>query len=603
MKKKIFLTALSLFILLFSSVHADVKDGQYNVKVSLLKAYEDGYSMGNNALLSDATLYVSNGSGRLVVNFVPIEINGFTGYLGDMTVNGVPATVISTYGVTDSYNDAENGIDPRMKGRQYPQLLEFPVDINSSIQSCSIYVPVMAEMGVGDQSARLQIVYPEGFYTQANEAEPVQTEPEPDQTKSTVSETQTNLNEKEAGTVENDANSNKESNDKEKSDDEKEKEEKFYTLPIELWHSVEDKESMGNSSMSHLANLHVKDGKMTIYIGSDKMEVSDITASLIDLYYDNGKEYVKADAYSYNVKIEGYDELRPQVFSLPLSAEQEYLSIMLNPKVEAMGDDPIKARLKLHFSEKKEIPQSEAGLIEIANNGVPKPAYDSKKAQTRTDKGIKIDVPPNTFEKEYNFYANQIRGERLIDYEKEFDTLDIVKVYELSALGDLPSIPYDAKSPINSLREVYQPSGTIKIHLPVKAGVKDLKLYVLDGDEKKELDYTLDGEDLSFEYDKLTTFAVVYNEEVDEKAISNTEGDKNVKKEASGNESKDNKEIKQMMKNGKKSDEHYGFIIFFIILIVILLGCGVYFSLKYLKDVKRELYYGEELKNMKGDKK
>ncbi len=568
--KKFLFSLLTLLALFFNIVHADVKDGDYQVKVSLLKAYEDDYSMGNNAMLSDATLYVNNGTARLRVNFVPLEFNGFTGFLGSLSVNGTPATIISTYNDVDDYNNSENGIDARMKGKLYPRTLEFPIDLQTDIFPCTVYVPVMAEMGVGEQNARIKITYPEGF----NEAVA--------STSDKSDKNDNNDNQDDDKNIPDDTTSD--DNDKEK----------YYTVPIKLWHAIEDKASMGDGAMTNQANIYTTDGKMTLYVGSNKMTVSTITTSLINLYYDNGTEFVKATPYSYNMKIEGFDELRPEVFSLPIANKNEFLSVMVDPKVEPMGDDPIKARLKIDFANMKEISKDEATLIQKAINGKAKPEQKHNLTQHHVDKGISIDVPANAFNNNYTFYANQIRGEDLNKYKDNFDALDIIKGYKLSALGDLNTIPYDAKKPINNLRKPFQPTKKITITLPIEENAIGIKLYAFDGEAKKELEFNKEQNNIVFEYNKFEPFILVYKKDMDQTPVSlqnNNHNDDNLAKKSDYKDS-----VKNIMLNNKKTYESKGFIVFFILLMILISSLSIFFIKKHYTLLKRELYYAEQLK-------
>lgn len=576
MNKKFLLSLFSMFLLLVSVIHADFKDGEYPVKVAILKEYEDDYSMGNNAMLPDATLYVSGGTARLRVNFVPLETMGFTGYLGALWVNGTPATVISTYDEIDEYNDSETGIDERMIGQKYPRTLEFTVDLNNEIQPCTVYVPAMAEFGDGEQNARIKITYPEGFAE-----EPVIS------TEENVSERSEEISQKQEPSTS--------PNDSAQDDN---KGEKYYTVPIKLWHSVEDRESMGNGSMTNEANIYSKDGKMTLYIASNQMTVSTITASLINLYYDNGTEFVKATPYSYNMKIDGFTELRPEVFSMPLKNKDEYLFVMVDPKVEPMGDDPIKARFKFDFANMKEINKADAKLIKLAEHGKAKPQYDASKEYTKTDKGISIDVPAGSFQQDYTFYANQIRGEELNKYKKDFDSLAIIKAYKLSALGTLDTIPYDAKRPINDLRESFQPKNPVTITLPIEESAIDVKLYAIDGETKSELEFTQNADTISFEYNKFVPFILVYKKDMQAKNVTDTKNRSQVTSNNTAPNTPAKNTVKDLLFNVSKvkTYENKMFITFYIILLFTLLSVSIYVIQKYYKKLKNELYYAEFLK-------
>ncbi len=552
MKRKVILPIFAVFILLISFVYAEPKDGEYDVKVCLLKKYEDDFSMGNNAMLPDATLRVKDGKGILRLSFVSLKTQGFEGYLGELYIDGKKAKVISEYDFVDIYNDPDDGIDEIMKGKKYPEFMEVPIDINQDIIPCSVYVPVMGELTDGHQDARIQITYPKGFADGTAEPKPI---------------------------------------------------EEYYRVPVQLWHAFEDKESMGNKSMKGEANLLIEDGKMTLYLGSDKMEVSGIIASMINMYYDDGNKYVKATPYAFDMKVEGDESLRPEVFSMPLNNKDEFLNLMVDPKVEPMGDDPIKARLKIDFENMKRIDKSEAELVLKSENGSPKQLYDAGKEYTKIDKGIQMIAKSGTFDKDYTFYANAIRGEKLNEIKDNFDALAIVEAFDLSSLGAMESIPYDVKSPINSIRESYQPKKTVKVKIPMAENIIDLKLYAME-EKMKELEYQMEDNYVVFDADKFVPFAMVYKKDMT-KANATVASVDDSDNDADKNKEKD--EIKELMLNGQKSNslkqnvnfpkkrERYGFIWIFSIIMIALLIAGIYFIRKYYVILSRELQYAKEL--------
>ncbi len=151
------------FIASLSTVNADENIAEYKVNVRLLKAYEDVESMGNKAVVPNATLYVDGDSARLRISLLPLEMDGFKGFLGYFHANGVLANVVSTFPDIDEYNDPETGTDESLKGKLYPKTIEFPVNLKENIVPCTVYVPVMAELGAGSQDARLEVRYPDNL--------------------------------------------------------------------------------------------------------------------------------------------------------------------------------------------------------------------------------------------------------------------------------------------------------------------------------------------------------------------------------------------------------------------------------------------------------
>ncbi len=560
MKKILILTIVLSLIFSINIFAEEIPDGEYDVKVSLMHAYEEKASMGNNALIPDAKLYINNGNARLKIRFIPLETMGFKGYLGELKVENKTVSVLSEYDIFDEYNDPDTGIDEKLKGLKYPKDLEFDIDINEEIINCSVYVPVMQEMGVGVQKARIKVSIPDELFSKENNE-----------------------------TINSD---NKEEPDENTSNEDN----KYYTVNVNLWHAYEDRESMGNKAMKGNANILLKDGKMTLYISSDKMTVSNITASLINLYYDDGEKYNKADAFSYNMEIEGYNRKRPEVFMIPLRNKDEYLNVMVDPKVEPMGDDPIKARLKIDFNSLKEIKEEDATLINKAKNGVKKPAFNKDEPIYEIDKGIQFKSTSGLFDKEFSFFANKLRGEEFNKIKEKFDSLATVDAYKFEALGPISSIPYDAKTPINSLREVYQPNGEFEILIPIKGDMKDFKVYAVD-DEVVELNHTIEDGMISFKHNKLVPIAVV--KENKNKVVNNnkTSSNSSLDKVNSNTSNSSNDNLPNAFNiNSYKIEEKGGVIFLSLAIIIIILAVSIYFTIRYYKILLKEIRYLNELK-------
>lgn len=127
----------------------------------------------------------------------------------------------------------------------------------------------------------------------------------------------------------------------------------IYTVNIALWHQFMDKPSMGNKGIISEAEIEVKDGKATMFIETQIIQVTGITASVVSFFnYDEGKQdFTKAEARAYNFEIDG--QKRPKIFLFPIKPGSEYYKCMVDPKVEVMGDKPIEARLKVDWSSLK----------------------------------------------------------------------------------------------------------------------------------------------------------------------------------------------------------------------------------------------------------
>lgn len=131
-----------------------------------------------------------------------------------------------------------------------------------------------------------------------------------------------------------------------------------YTVNIALWHQFMDKPSMGNKGIIPEAELEVKDGKATMFIETQIIQVTGITASVVSFFNFNEEkqDFTKAEAHAYNFEIDG--QKRPKIFLFPIKPGSEYYRCMVDPKVEVMGDKPIEARLKVDWSSLKLVEKS-----------------------------------------------------------------------------------------------------------------------------------------------------------------------------------------------------------------------------------------------------
>ncbi|MDO5713611.1 MAG: NEAT domain-containing protein [Tissierellia bacterium] len=487
MKQKILIFTIILLILFTFTPMAfgQIKDGEYEVKVSLWKKYEDSPSMGNNALTSKAKLTVIDGTSSLEVRFVPLETMGFVGYLGELLVEGKSVTVKKYYDNYDEYNDPNTGVDQKMKGKKYPMIMEFPYNPTKEFTDVTVYVPVMGSMGFGTQDARLRLDINDlkKFQSMTGETtkDPVDTPKEP-----------TEVPKEEVGQKE-------------------DLKPGLYKVPIKLWHSVENKPSMGNGALAQVSELEVdENGIAYLYVGSDTMEVSNIVASLVNLYYETETgDYKASERNAFELEIPEEAEKRPKVFKMPILKLTQYLNVMVDPKVEPMGDNPIRARLQLDLNKLTKIKESKSTLKKLFEKGTKKPIFDPNVPGKRQNKSIWVEFPGNTFDQEFTFYANKIMGEEADTMKDNFNPLDIVQGYNIEFLGPLMEIKKDETN-VQGTREKYEPKKKIKVKIPVKGFTdKDkVKLYDMNGG-KKELPFQIKDGFIEFETKRAGDFAIV----------------------------------------------------------------------------------------------
>lgn len=269
----------------------------------------------------------------------------------------------------------------------------------------------------------------------------------------------------------------------------------YYEIPVKLWHSIEDKESMGNKALIQRAEIEVRNKEANLYIGSDKMKYMSITASLVNIYFQKEDGiYHKSEAGCYDLEVPKEKDRRPEVFKTSLINMDGMIKVYLDPKVEPMGDEPIRARIKLDFDKIKKINESEATLIKKFKDEPKKPEFNSKEAGQVENKNLIVSYESDTFEEEFYFYGNKLSGKEAENYTKDFDKLDQVNVFKIEFLGQLDEIRGDEKS-IQAGRKKIEPKKDFDLQLPLLKFTKDdkLSLYEIKDGEKVRKDYKVSG--------------------------------------------------------------------------------------------------------------
>lgn len=429
MKRYKFILLLVLAILL---IPGGAWAGGGTAKVMLLKKTEDAPSMAQKALRPEAK-WIDKGNERLLtLEFLPLEFMGTRGYLGEVTVAGHACRVTSYYKEYDSHNHPKNGKDRRMKGKPYPKTLEFSVSPSTSLCDLKFYVPVMGEMGFGEQEARLKIEWPDADKGGASREEKrsLPSQRAPLQKASAPMDLKDGL----------------------------------YAIDVSLWHETEDKPSMGNGALDHKAELFVKDGKATLFLGTKALSVSNIQASLCRVFYETDEGFSAAVPHCYDLKVEGEELPRPRIFALPLKEKTDMMKVKVDPKVAPMGDEPLNARLKLDFKSLKAIHADETTLALRAKSGAKRPSF--KEAHDYADKGVVLSVPAGGFDEAFEFYANALVGG---DLQNQLQKLQLplgTKAYRIEARRPIKSIPKDYKDSVQTLGKRLEPLKLVTVALP-----------------------------------------------------------------------------------------------------------------------------------------
>ena len=405
------------------------------VKVMLLKKTEDVPSMAQKALKPEAK-WIEKGNERLLtLEFLPLDFMGTRGYLGEVTVDGQSVQVADSYKDYDSYNDPQKGSDPRMKGKLYPKTVTFSVDPNRAIYDLKFYVPVMGEMGFGEQEARLKIDWP---HKGGEKTEPAANKNTPPLTPSAPLDFEDGL----------------------------------YALDVALWHETEDKPSMGNGALDPKAELFVKDGKGTLFLGTKTLKVSNIQASLSRVFYETDEGFSAAAPLCFDLKPENEPLPRPRIFALPLEEKKAMIRLKVDPKVAPMGDEPLNARLKLDFQSVKKIEADENTLAHRAEVGPKKPSF--AQAHRYADKGVVLSVPEGAFSEGFEFYANALNGRDLQTALGKLNLPAGTKAYNLACRKPVERIPKDYTGSVQALGANLSPQKPVAVAIPFQGAVAEI---------------------------------------------------------------------------------------------------------------------------------
>lgn len=268
----------------------------------------------------------------------------------------------------------------------------------------------------------------------------------------------------------------------------------YYKIHVKLWHAHEDKESMGNKAMVQVAELEVKDSEKYLYIGTEKMDYLNITASLVSIFFQkNDGNFYPGEGGDYEMEIPNENEKRPTVFRIKLENVRELINVYVDPKVGPMGGEPIRARIKLDYDSIEKIDKNQAELIKKFETGPKKPEFDSSSSGEAENKSLIVNYEPGTFDEEFSFYGNKLSGKNAEEYSKDFDKLDQVNIFKIEFLGPLDEIKEEDKK-IQDKRKKIIPKKEMELRLPLLKFTKEdnLALYDFTNGEKKKLEFTFD---------------------------------------------------------------------------------------------------------------
>lgn len=119
----------------------------------------------------------------------------------------------------------------------------------------------------------------------------------------------------------------------------------LYQVNIGLWHATKDQPSMANGAVKTTSYMSIEQGKPMMYLFTDRLVIGVIEATLEELKITDGMGgYVVANIRSTD------ENGKPICFSFELPSFDEYISVLVNPKVAIMGNSDIEARIKIDYS-------------------------------------------------------------------------------------------------------------------------------------------------------------------------------------------------------------------------------------------------------------
>lgn len=289
-----------------------------------------------------------------------------------------------------------------------------------------------------------------------------------------------------------------------------------YKVNVCLWHATMNKASMGDGAVEKKAYVQIEDGDVNMRLVTKKMTVSGITAHLHDFWIYDGGDYETADLVSTENSKWIFE------FNLPNDSSQ-YYKCKVDPQVDVMGDDPVKARLKVDWSSLKEVDEDDwdelTGDVDDDDDDTTTIGSGSGSAELiSSETGIRVKGnaggPGVTVE-----VSKKDSG---ADYDKAINALS-------STAGRF--VLYDIK--LKSGTEYVQPRESVTLRIPVPAGYDTgrLVLYRINDDgEREEISGRLNGSYFEANVNHFSLYALAESNQAPAlaKAADSLEGKKTI---------------------------------------------------------------------------
>lgn len=302
----------------------------------------------------------------------------------------------------------------------------------------------------------------------------------------------------------------------------------IYEVDVALWHAYEDKPSMGNQGLERKADMKIEDGHMELYLKMKTLTVGELTTSVTRIFYANeeSKSYKLAKMYAYDIEIPNETLKRPQVFVIPLQEKNQLYSVFVDPKVPAMGVEPIKARLKVNWDT----------LVEKATEVGP--YFTTLSTQNNQP------LPQQWLEN--NILLNEpigLSGDiRILPISKnaleklglKLGILDQVKAFNIYGVEPIVEIPFDTTSEIEKNALAFSLTENATILFQNEDGITNV--FYKEKDQFKEIDFEKTEQGILVKNVQFGTFALV--KKFDEQSTVSKDSDASI--DASTGNQKDN---------------------------------------------------------------
>lgn len=293
MKKKLISLCL-IAVIMIAQVHNVViameytSKRTYELEVGLWHATKDSASMAKDALTGTATLVVENGTYKIYVDTKEAVIMGFVGYIESMQVEETDGSY------TDATIEAQDDT---------ARPTQFSFETTEVTEYYPIKASIITTLMPMTQSARIKLLNLDEVLEQIEIDE---------------AEAKGDLSKVVNGT---------------------------YEVNVNLWHETSDKESMAASSVKAIARIAIRDRVATMYLYTQPMSFGSLVASLQEL-----KIQMQDGSYQNAVVEMTSEDGNPIGFSFVVPSFEEYLQVLVNPKVAMMGNMDIGARLRVDYS-------------------------------------------------------------------------------------------------------------------------------------------------------------------------------------------------------------------------------------------------------------